>query len=331
MPLDIGLIGATRIAERAIVDPGARYDDTAIRAVAASDPDRAAAFAARNDIAVVHRDYTTLIEDPAINTVYVSLHNSAHHEWATRAARAGKHVIVEKPLCLDESQCAAIEAAASATGVRFVEALPTAGHEWQAALRAIVADNRYGALKLISTSIQFAMPPSGGYRYRPELGGGIFFDSSSYWLQAVQAVCGLAEATGTGHSDFCGPNGVDTSFRSRLTWQDGRECVLDCCFDAKHIAQHEFVFERAVARLRHFLLPIAGPAPLNVVVRADDSTREVLSFPPVAYYELQFGRVRELLTSGASDRDGESAAVERIRLMAAIYADARSRLSKATG
>jgi predicted dehydrogenase len=329
MPLDIGLIGATAIAERTMVGPSARYDDTAIRAVAASDPDRAAGFAARQGIPVVHRDYSALIEDPTINTVYISLHNSAHHDWATRAARAGKHVIVEKPLCLDDDELAAIEAAASATGVRVVEAIATEGHEWQTAVRAIVADSRYGALRSVRTRIQFAMPPPDGYRCRPELGGGIFFDASSYWLQAVQAVCGLADATATGHSDFSGPNGVDSSFHSRLTWQDGRESVFDCSFDAKHIAEHEFVFERAVARLRHFLLPMAGPAPLNLVVRRSDSTREVLSFAPVAYYDRQFARVRELLTRGTSDRDRESAAVERIRLMAGIYANARSRLSKA--
>lgn len=195
----------------------------------------------------------------------------------------------------------------------------------------MVADNRYGALMSTRTRIQFAMPPPDGYRCRPEFGGGIFFDASSYWLH-VQAVCGLGDATGTGHSDFRGPNGVDSSVRSRLTWTDGREWVIiECRFDDQHIAEHEFVFERAVARLRHFLLPIAGPASLNLVVGGNDSTRVVLSFAPVAYYELQFGRMRELLTSGASDRDGESAAAERIHVMAALYADARRRLSKATG
>jgi predicted dehydrogenase len=331
MPLDIGLIGATRIAERAIVAPSARYDDTAIRAVAASNSERAATFAARNDISVVHRDYSALIEDPTINTVYISLHNSAHHEWVACAARAGKHVIVEKPLCLDGDELAAIEEAAFATGVRFIEAVPTVGHEWQAAVREMVADGRYGALRSARTRIQFATPPLDGYRCRPELGGGIFLDASSYWLQAAQAVCGLADATGTGHSDFCGPNGVDSSFFSRLTWTDGREWVFECSFGAKHIAEHEFVFEHADARLRHFLLPIAGSASLNLVVRGNDAIRVVLKFAPVAYYEFQFGRVREVLTSAASDRDNEDAAAERIRVMAAIFADARRRLSKATG
>jgi predicted dehydrogenase len=65
--------GATAVAARATVEPSAHRDDTAIRAVAASDPDRAAKFALLHGIPVVHRDYAALIEDQSINVVYVSL------------------------------------------------------------------------------------------------------------------------------------------------------------------------------------------------------------------------------------------------------------------
>jgi hypothetical protein len=175
------------------------------------------------------------------------------------------------------------------------------------------------------------MPRAGGYRCRPDLGGGIFFDVASYWLQAVQAICGLAGATGTGHGDFAAPHGVDMSFNARLSWPDGRESVLDSCFAAKHIAEHEFVFDHATMRLRHFLLPMAGPAPLNLVLNGRDSTRTVLSFAPVAYYDRQFDRIRALLTGRAGDGDDESGVGERVRMMAAIYGDARRRLTEEAG
>src|SRR3954452_11555407 len=108
MPLDIGLIGATGIAEKAIMRPSVAFDDVAVRAVAASDPARAKEFADRHGIGRVHDTYADLVADPAINTVYVSLHNSAHREWVVAAAEAGKHVIVEKPLCLSAAEAAEI-------------------------------------------------------------------------------------------------------------------------------------------------------------------------------------------------------------------------------
>lgn len=172
MPLDIGLVGATRIAERAIVAPSARHGDVRLRAVAASDLDRARAFAARNDIPRVHHDYEALVTDPALDAVYVSLHNSAHHRWVVRAAAAGKHVVVEKPLCLSNDQLAEIVEVASSAGVQVVEAVPTEGHEWQATVRAMIADRRYGRLRCVRTEMCFAPPAAGSYRDRPELGGG---------------------------------------------------------------------------------------------------------------------------------------------------------------
>jgi predicted dehydrogenase len=180
---------------------------------------------------------------------------------------------------------------------------------------------RYGRLSSVHTRIQFATPQGAGYRLRPELGGGIFFDAASYWLQAVQAVCGLGDATGYGQPDFADPSGVDMAFHAGLDWPNGLQSVFDCSFGTGHVAEHEFHFDEAIARLRHFLLPMAGPAPLNLVVLGSVG-RTVHSFAPVAYYDHQFGRIRELLIKEAADRECESAAAERIRFMASVYADA---------
>ncbi|KAF4410835.1 Gfo/Idh/MocA family protein [Streptomyces lycii] len=330
----IGLIGATAIAERAIVGPAGRHDDVRVRAVAARDAGRAAEFAERNGIPRVHADYGALLEDPGIDTVYVSLHNSAHHPWAVRAARSGRHVIVEKPLCLGPDELDGIRRAALAGGVLVTEAVPTAGHAWQPAVRAMIRDGRHGRLRSVRTRIRFGVPAPGSYRDRPELGGGVFLDSAAYWLQAVQATAGLAGATGSGRALLTGPYGADREFEARLDWADGRSAELRCEVGERHLAQHEFVFEAARVRLRNFLLPAAGALPLNLVVEHDDGTKKVLSFPPVAYYDSQLDRVRALLRGGAGgdggggDDTGEGGgagageldrAGERVALMASIH------------
>ena len=316
MRLEIGLIGATRIAERAVVRPSATRPGVHVRAVAAGDPARAEEFARRNDVPVVHRSYEALIDDPAVTTVYISLHNSAHHPWIVRAARAGKHVVVEKPLCLDENELAEIQA----TGARVVEAVPTAGHPWQRAVRAAVEDHRFGALTRIRTELVFGPPRPGGYRDRPELGGGIFLDTASYWLQAVQATAGLGGAVVGGRSAFDGPNGVDREFEAELRW-DGREARLRCAIGERHVATHQFVFERATLKLRNFLRPVLGAVPLNLVVQAED--REVISFPATCYYDEQITAVRDWIVDGTPWGGELPAAAERIGVMAAVHRAAR--------
>ncbi|MFC0114321.1 Gfo/Idh/MocA family protein [Kibdelosporangium aridum] len=314
MRLDIGLIGATQIAERAILVPASQRDNVTVRAVAASDVVRAREFAAKNGIERVHEDYDALVRDPDINVVYVSLHNSAHHLWAVRAASQGKHVVIEKPLCLTAEEFAEIDRVATANGVRVVEAIPTAGHPWQVAVREIIDTREFGSLQRIHTRIQFLPPADGSYRTRPELGGGIFFDTASYWLQAVQSTVGLDGASGEGESAFDGPNGTDTSFEARLKWADGTQATLDCSIGQKHVAEVEFFFESASVRVRNLLRPVAVPLPLNLSIKGERT--EIRSFPPVGYYDAQLDR---LFTT-------EDSAGERVALMAGIYAAARGAL-----
>jgi predicted dehydrogenase len=323
MRLEIGLIGATAIAERAVVRPSAGSAEISVRAVAASDPRRAAEFATRNGIPLVRASYDDLLADPGVDAVYVSLHNSAHHPWILRAAKAGKHVVVEKPLCLDTDELAEIQEVGN--GVRVAEAVPTAGHPWQSAVREMIADRRHGDLRSVDSELTFGAPKPGGYRDHPELGGGIFYDTASYWLQAIQATVGLAGATGTGESAFDGPNGVDRSFLAELSWADGLTATLRCQVGAHHVATHEFVFDLATVRLRNFLLPVRGAAPLNLVVRRADGTREVIGFPATSYYAEQLKAFGGWLAGGPPWGGELPAAAERIAVMTAVHRSARPR------
>ncbi|MDQ2586688.1 Gfo/Idh/MocA family protein [Saccharothrix yanglingensis] len=322
MRLELGLIGATGIAERTVVAPSRAVPGVSPVAVAASDPDRAAAFAERHGLRRAHRDYAALVEDPEVGAVYVSLHNSAHHRWASAAARAGKHVLVEKPLCLTAAEAADLAAAAAEGGVHVVEAVPTAGHAWQREVRAAVLDHRWGPLRAVRTRIRFAPPAPGGFRLRPDLGGGVFRDSACYWTQAVQATAGLAGAHGGGKAVRDVPGGVDVGFAAHLDLPGGVRAELDCAFGDRHVAEHEFRFDQALVRVRGFLRPIAGALPLNLTVRHADGRSRVRSFPPVSYYDRQLRRFHALVADGVGPGGELAAAAERVRLMEQIHDDA---------
>ncbi|WP_328747267.1 Gfo/Idh/MocA family oxidoreductase [Streptomyces sp. NBC_00285] len=323
MPHEIGLLGATRIAERAIVRPSAGRPGVRVRAVAASTVDRAEAFRATHGLPVAHPNYRALLDDPGIDTVYVSLHNSAHAQWAAEAARAGKHVIVEKPLCLGRRELRTLWTAAVAGGVHVIEAVMTADHPWQAAIRALIASGELGELTGIRSRIAFDVPVGAGYRFVPELGGGAFFDTASYWLQAVRATVGLAGATAGGHSDFSGPGGVDLDFTATLTWPSGLRATLDAALAEQHCAEHEFTFTGGRVRLNNFLRPAAGPFPVNLVIAPQNDRRRVESFEPSAYYDDQLSRILHRLDQpGTADC---SDAAERIAVMEDIYLDALGR------
>src|SRR4051812_30105773 len=109
-PLRIGILGAARIAQSFMF--GAKQSSRVeVVAIASRDRARAVAFADTHGIA--HPcSYDELLAKPDVDAIYNALPNSLHAEWTIAAARAGKHVLCEKPLASSEGDAHAMFAAA---------------------------------------------------------------------------------------------------------------------------------------------------------------------------------------------------------------------------
>lgn len=95
--LRFGIIGAANSAAWALIIPAKLHPEVVIQAVAARDRKRAEEFAKKNGIPEVKDSYQELLDDPNIDCILVPLPNALHFEWAVKAIRAGKHVLLEKP------------------------------------------------------------------------------------------------------------------------------------------------------------------------------------------------------------------------------------------
>lgn len=98
--LGIGLIGAGWVAS-VRAECFQRLPGVELRAVARSDQERLSDFANRYDVPGSHADWHELISRDDISVVHIAAPNYLHAEMAIASARAGKHVICEKPLCLN--------------------------------------------------------------------------------------------------------------------------------------------------------------------------------------------------------------------------------------
>ncbi|KAI9151437.1 NAD(P)-binding protein [Paramyrothecium foliicola] len=95
--LKFGILGAANIAPMSLIIPAKSHPEVIVKAVAARDRARAEAFAKANGIPEVRDSYQEILDDPDIDCVFIPLPNALHYEWAVRAIRAGKSVLVEKP------------------------------------------------------------------------------------------------------------------------------------------------------------------------------------------------------------------------------------------
>lgn len=95
--LRFGILGAANSAGWTLTNPAKLHPEVIVQAVSARDRNRAEQFAKKHGIPEVKDSYQEILDDPNIDCVLVPLPNAMHFEWAVRAVRAGKHVLLEKP------------------------------------------------------------------------------------------------------------------------------------------------------------------------------------------------------------------------------------------
>jgi predicted dehydrogenase len=122
-----------------------------------------------------------------IDAVYIALPNSMHCEYAVRAASAGVHVLVEKPMALTEEECERMTRAAGEAGVKLMVAYRL--HFERANLEAgeVARSGRIGEPRLFSSTFCTPVVP-GNIRLRRDLGGGVLYDIGIYCINAARAL-----------------------------------------------------------------------------------------------------------------------------------------------
>jgi len=207
-----GLIGAGWIATKAIAPAMHATPNAIVQAVASRDPIRSQSLTP----ITIHNSYEALINDPAIDAVYLSLPNHLHCEWTVKALNAGKHVLCEKPFAMNAAEVEEMIQAARNNNRLLVEAVSSMWHPRMARLIEYVKNGSLGDLISIDSSFTFPGEIEGNYRNSPDMGGGALYDVGVYSLHAIAA---LTSEKATAIIESCdkkiGATGVDLTSK----WQ----------------------------------------------------------------------------------------------------------------
>jgi len=192
-PLGFGIVGTGMIAgfhARAIAQtPGARLVGLVSRS-----PERGRAFAAEHGPLTLTATVEELVRLPELAVVVITTPSGAHLEPALAAIRAGKHVLVEKPVEATTARVDALIAAAEAAGVKVGAIFQGRfGHGAQTA-KAALAAGRLGRLVLATAAVKWHRPPAyyAGWKGTLALdGGGAVINQAIHGLDLLQWFAGL--------------------------------------------------------------------------------------------------------------------------------------------
>lgn len=233
----IGLLGAARIADRAIIQPAALRSDVVIAAVAASSLEKAQAFARQFDIELALGSYDELLGRTDIDLIYNALPPSMHAEWSIKALQQGKHVLCEKPFAMDAEEAKAMVAAAENSGRLLIEAYHYRFHPVFAEVERLLKSGELGTIHTVRSnfSVRIAETP-GSLRHNVPLGGGALMDLGCYPLHWLRTLFASTPQILWANA-ICPKPQLDSSFELRLQFENGPLCYVGCAM-SEHLSRH---------------------------------------------------------------------------------------------
>ena len=200
-----------------------------IVAVMRRDVNKARPFAEANRIPLCTADAAEVIDHRDVDIVYVSTPPSSHKEYVLAAARAGKHVLVEKPMGLSAAEDRDMIAACERAGVELFVAYYRRFHPHVLKMKELIDSGRIG--RIITAQVDFAQPPIPGYdwgwRVQPEVsGGGLFVDVVTHRIDLMVSLLGEPQDV-CGHSNTIDPaNRAEETVTLAVKFRSGALCSV---------------------------------------------------------------------------------------------------------
>lgn len=273
MTLSLGLLGTSEFAGRRVLPAVAASPRLRLGAVASRDVERAKDVASRYGARAAY-GYDEVLADPDVDAVYVPLPCALHDRWATAALRAGKHVLVEKPLAATGPRADALVAEAARAGRVLRENTLFLHHPAHGAVRDLVADGRLGTLRGLSAVFTIPPLPADDIRYDADLAGGALRDVGMYPLRAARLFLGAGlEVAG---ATLRVSSGVDVAGQVLVAAPDGTLADLTFGFEHSYAASYTLAGSRARLTLDRAWTPPAAHRPVLRIDEQDHAEEIVL-------------------------------------------------------
>jgi 1,5-anhydro-D-fructose reductase (1,5-anhydro-D-mannitol-forming) len=233
-----GLIGASTIARQFMLEAIRAQPGHDVVAVMSSSAERAKAFAVENKIASAYDSLEALLADPAVQVVYVSTTNELHLPQVLAAAKAGKHVLCEKPLALNVQDAVAMVRACNEASV----VMATNHHLRNAAthrkIRELIQGGAIGRPLFARVFHAVYLPPHlQGWRLdKPQAGGGVILDITVHDIDTLRFLLDAEPvgAVGISQSAFMAKQGLEDGVMSVVRFDNGVLAQLHDAFTIKH-------------------------------------------------------------------------------------------------
>ncbi len=237
-PIRWGLIGASTIAREHVIGAIRAQPGGEVVAVMSSDAGRARDYATANGIPNAGSDLAGLLSRGDVDAVYISTTNELHLAQALAAAKAGKHVLCEKPLALTVADALAMVEACRKAGVVMATNHHLRNAASHRAMREAIKAGRIGKPLAARVFHAVFLPPHlQGWRLdRPDAGGGVILDITVHDADTLRFVLDddPVEVTALAQSAGMAKAGLEDGVMAAIRFKSGAVAQLHDAFTVKH-------------------------------------------------------------------------------------------------
>ncbi len=238
-----------------------------------------------------YENFDEIADNPDIDIVYIVLPNSMHREYTIRAAKAGKHVICEKPMALNANECRDMIAACNENGVQLSIGYRMQFEPYTQEIMRLGQEKVFGNVLQISCGASFRSTNTDHWKLKRSMGGGAMMDMGVYPLQAARYVTGEEPLSVNARSYVTRPE----------IYTEAEEVMLfDLVFPSGCIASLATGFHTGTNYLKVFaekgrfeLEPFSGYRGIR-----GKTSKGVLEFPDINQQAAQMDEVAECILSG---------------------------------
>ena len=316
--INYAIVGAGWISQIAFLPGAAQSGNSRVAAIVSGDLAKGTQLAEFHgvDSVIGYEGYDALLASPSIDAVYIALPNHMHADYAVRAARAGKHVLVEKPLAATEQEALAMIAAARDGNVFLMTAYRLHNEPGTVAVLEHIRAGAIG-MPLFFQSVFSFQTVVGNHRLRASAWGGPLQDVGVYCVNAARHVFAEepVEAIAIAHRPDDDPRfaEVNASVATMLRFPSGGLAQFVASFGGAPVDNYRVIGTVGDLELDPgFKFETAT----KLRLRRDDTWRET-QFPQIDHFGGQIAYFSDCIAAGTSpEADGEEGLADMRALIA---------------
>ncbi|MBN1406251.1 MAG: Gfo/Idh/MocA family oxidoreductase [Calditrichaceae bacterium] len=184
-----GVLSTAKIGTEKVIPAMQKGMFTEVTAIASRSLESAKHAANKLNIPKAYSSYEALVNDPGIEAVYIPLPNHLHVEWAEKCMKAGKHVLLEKPIGLNYKQAEhLLQISKKYSEIKIMEGFMYRHHPQMLEVKRLIDDGIIGEVRSTYSTFTYFNNNPKDIRNQPDIGGGGLLDIGCYCISLARFI-----------------------------------------------------------------------------------------------------------------------------------------------